>query len=186
MKKRYALILGALLAAPSMAAQNCSSDLNQTAPNGRFAKFDNGTVKDLQTGLTWMRCPLGESWDSTDKVCKGETSGMLWPSALSEVKAINESDAHKLHKFGGIEKWRLPNVKELVSLKEAACFYPAMNAQAFPWAIKYIPGEIKTTVWSATPSANGSDVFIFDTNNGSTFATGATSTNYAVILVAEE
>lgn len=32
-------------------------------------------------------------------------------------------------------EWRLPNIKELVSLTEMACFGPAMNSRAFAQAL---------------------------------------------------
>ncbi|HGE6027957.1 TPA: DUF1566 domain-containing protein [Vibrio cholerae] len=90
-------------------------------PNGRYYKevsdkreslrlinkryFDNldGTVTDKKTGLVWMRCSQGQSWDG--KTCNGEAKGYKW------------HDATKLtHNFAGSTAWRLPTVEELDSL----------------------------------------------------------------------
>ncbi|USD35880.1 MULTISPECIES: DUF1566 domain-containing protein [Ferrimonas] len=187
MKRIIITSILALLSSAAM-AQNCQSDMDMTAPNARFAKYDSGIVKDLKTGLTWMRCPIGKTWDKASGRCQGSSSGMLWPSALNEVQAINSSSGHALHQFAGIQSWRLPNIKELVSLKEAACHYPAINDQAFAGAFDSYLGNVQASFWSSTPAGTGSDVFVFDAadglviNQGPTFSQG----QYAVLLVADQ
>lgn len=181
------LLISALSVLPATAAiaQECSTDFTSTAPNTRFIDNDNGTILDLKTNLTWMRCPLGKEWNQDKMTCDGTATGVYWQSALNDVQAINKSTAHPLHKFGGKEEWRLPNIKELVSLKEAACYHPAVNEKAFPGAFTYESGNTKTVLWSATPVGSESRVMSFDADNGDVYAQTITKTEYGVLLVSQ-
>ncbi|WP_421684791.1 DUF1566 domain-containing protein [Vibrio anguillarum] len=57
-------------------------------------------------------------------------------------KKWRQSSRHALHQFASQAEWRLPNIKELVSLTEMACFGPAMNSRAFAQGFKYETGNI--------------------------------------------
>lgn len=67
--------------------------------------FDNldGTVTDKKTGLVWMRCSLGQSWNG--KTCNGEAKEYTWDDA-AELK-LN---------YAGSTAWRFPTIDELDSL----------------------------------------------------------------------
>jgi hypothetical protein len=67
---------------------------------------DDGAVKDVNTGLTWMRFLIGQEWDGTK--CVGVPSIHDWHSALS------------MHpKFAGYDDWRLPEFDELESIVDS-------------------------------------------------------------------
>lgn len=59
---------------------------------------DGSEVKDVQTGLVWARCSVGQSWDG--KTCAGK------------AKIFAFDDAQKLAGNG----WRLPKLRELAGL----------------------------------------------------------------------
>lgn len=181
------LLISALSVLPTTTAiaQECSTDFTSTAPNTRFIDNDNGTILDLKTNLTWMRCPLGKKWNQDKMTCDGTATGVYWQSALNDVQAINKSPTNPLHKFGGKEEWRLPNIKELVSLKEAACYHPAVNEKAFPGGFTYELGDTKVTLWSSTPTGDGSQIMLFDTANGDVRAQTTTMAEYGVLLVSQ-
>jgi|GEM_PF-911217 len=73
--------------------------------NSRYQIMGNegGIVKDTQTGLMWMRCSIGQTWNGS--TCTGEAQKMDWNSAM----ALRNS-------YGGYSDWRLPNKSELESL----------------------------------------------------------------------
>ncbi len=71
MKKLITALSIVLASQAAMAAQECSTDFAKTAPNTRYTYSDKGTVTDLKTGLTWMRCAVGENWDTANKTCTG-------------------------------------------------------------------------------------------------------------------
>ena len=186
-----------VLASASAIAQECSIDIARTAPDTRFIPNDEGTVKDQLTGLTWMRCRLGQTWNKVDKICDGTTQKLFWQSALTTVEAINEPNGnHALHQFSGMKQWRLPNIKELYSLTEVACHGPAMNTKIFAHDFKQEPGDLSTILWSNTPTANlvnvddpddvdGYQVLVYRTMNGEISPYVPARFEFGVLLVAE-
>jgi hypothetical protein len=81
------------------------------------------TVKDVTTGVTWLRCSLGQVWDPSVETCTGKI-----------VKLNHEEIAIALtqakEQLGG--DWRLPSRKELVSLVCGDCSAPKINPKYFP------------------------------------------------------
>lgn len=96
--KKFSIGLAlALTSTVTMAAQECHLDFSKSAPNIRYEFNDNGTVQDKITGLTWMRCAVGQQWNATQQTCTGDATGMFWQAALNEVESINQSESHALH-----------------------------------------------------------------------------------------
>ena len=93
---------------------------NQT-PDSRYTINENGTVTDDLTGLIWQRCSLGQTLTGTS--CEGRLSLNNWAQALQ--KAEDNS-------FANYNDWRLPNVKELLSLAAHGRYNPAINNTVFP------------------------------------------------------
>jgi hypothetical protein len=71
--------------------------------NTKFHDNGDGTATDVSTGLTWMRCALGQSWDGSKGV--GEPYSLAYEEALS-IR----------HTFAGSDDWRLPSIGELNSI----------------------------------------------------------------------
>ncbi|EIA3112217.1 TPA: DUF1566 domain-containing protein [Vibrio cholerae] len=125
----------------------------------RYYDNEDGTITDKKTGLVWMRCSFGQSWNG--KTCVGKAKGFLWQHA-TELK----------HNFAGSTAWRLPTIDELDSLvycstgrtpsvrpngkyieaTSGMCFggnkSPSINVNAFPSASSH-------SYWSSSPDANG-------------------------------
>ena len=86
--------------------------------------FGSGhTVKDVTTGVTWLRCSVGQAWDPSVETCTGEI-----------VKLNHEEIAIALtqakEQLGG--DWRLPSQEELMSLICDNCPPPKINSKYFP------------------------------------------------------
>jgi hypothetical protein len=75
-----------------------------------LADNGDGTVTDRRTGLTWQQ---------------GEPAGRTWKGALGYCHTLS---------LGGHTDWRLPNVKELISLADPRLHDPALAAGFFPGA----------------------------------------------------
>ncbi len=90
-----------------------------TTPTGDFIDNQDGTVTHKTTGLTWMRCALGQTW--TGSTCSGTTSTYTYRQAV----ALKPS-------FAGKSGWRLPNISELQTIVERQKSKPAINQRIFP------------------------------------------------------
>jgi hypothetical protein len=134
-----AALAGALALAAPVLAQN----------GGTLYDFGPaGTVTDTHTGLMWMRCSLGQTWDGEG--CLGDARELTLEAAQASGSGM---------RFAGFEDWRLPSVDELRSLircsngwegedREARCRrgsqMPAIDVSAFP-------ATPAGYYWTATP-----------------------------------
>ncbi|MDO5650843.1 MAG: DUF1566 domain-containing protein [Moraxella sp.] len=135
-------------------AQTCTAS---TRPDSRYTVMTNGTeVKDNVTGLIWQRCSLGQTWSGT--TCIGTVSHYNWQQALTATNAIGNG-------------YRLPNIKELNSLVDDACYSPAINERLFP----NTAGE---PYWSSSPSADTGAVWIVEFYNSYTYPSSKSDSGY--------
>ena len=114
-------------------AQTCVSNIIADAPDSRYTANANGTVVDIKTGLTWMRCAIGQTWNST--TCTDAAKYDNWDGASETAESTV---------FAGLNDWRIPTREELESLLEKRCRGPAINLTAFPnatndWFWSYSP-----------------------------------------------
>ncbi len=87
-----------------------------------YSDNGDGTVTDPTTGLTWMRCSMGQMWDGT--TCTGTASTYTWDQANALTGVVT---------FAGLSDWRLPSLDELRSLIDyTQATSPATNQTLFP------------------------------------------------------
>jgi hypothetical protein len=100
----------------SLAQAACIPNEPLSRPDSRYQAADatGAQVKDLETGLVWQRCVLGQQWDG--KSCTGDAVAQDWNLAVKTVKGT---------------AWRLPTQKELQSLSETSCSELALNQTWF-------------------------------------------------------
>ncbi len=154
MNRHLAWLLLALAAAPAGASVCNEDEIVTTTPDDRYdttLPADTATgravVQDQITGLVWMRCALGQTYDAGTQRCLGAPTSYTWGEALTTVA-------------NGYPGWRLPTIKELQSLVNVQCYGPAINERVFPdtpnsWT-PTDPGLNLTApigFWSATPFA---------------------------------
>lgn len=96
-------------------------------PTYAFRANADGTVTDTRTQLVWKVCAEGMLWNKDTNTCTGVANGMSWLEALAHVKALNEAGG-----FAESSHWRLPNVKELMSIMDKQCLNPNINQEVFP------------------------------------------------------
>jgi hypothetical protein len=103
-------------------------------PPQRFIPSVDGVeVTDKLTGLVWQRCAVGMTWNNTSRTCSGTATQFKWQGALAYIRANAK---------GG---WRIPNIKELVSIVNYENL--VIDAQAFPNTPK-VPEFVSSTPMS--------------------------------------
>ena len=81
------------------------------------------TVKDVTTGVTWLRCSVGQAWDPSIETCTGKIVKLNHDEIEIALKQARKQ-------LGG--NWRLPTRKELMSLVCDTCQPPKINSKYFP------------------------------------------------------
>ena len=104
------------LFAANAALAACIPNEPLTRPDSRYqaVNSDASEVKDLDTGLVWQRCVMGQKWDG--KSCTGDAIAQDWNLAVKTVAGTG---------------WRLPTQKELEGLAEKSCAELALNQTWF-------------------------------------------------------
>ena len=153
----YMATILAYLSMPAVQAQeyevvtcvNENNNVPASTPTAQFTLHSNGTATDTATGLMWMRCSLGQTWNGS--TCTGSAATYNWQQALQVVQGVNSgtsnADNDNAVGFAGYIDWRLPNKNELESIVEHRCWAPAINATIFP----NMPTNI--WYWSSSPLA---------------------------------
>ncbi|WP_208889304.1 DUF1566 domain-containing protein [Polaribacter sejongensis] len=73
-----------------------------------FQKSEDGTILDLNTGLTWQEIPTTEGFD--------------WQGARDYVENLE---------LGGYDDWRMPTLKELYSISDFSTGWPYLDTNYF-------------------------------------------------------
>ncbi|AHE98501.1 serine protease [Thioalkalivibrio paradoxus ARh 1] len=113
----------------------------------RLDALDAPTVVDLDTGLEWRRCALGQQWDGA--ACTGSAGTYSHAEAQQATAAFNRSRASEE------PAWRLPEIGELRGLVYCTSGTPAH----FPdgtgcWGSHGIP-TLEPTVFPTSSTAGG-------------------------------
>ena len=135
---------------------------------------NDGTVTDPTTGLTWMRCSMGQTWDGS--TCTGTASTYTFDKANALTGTVT---------FAGQSDWRMPNIRELQTIVDRSVYNTAIDSAAFPNAPR-------SNFWSGSPDASHSfyawyvsfyDGYAYYGCNGDGICYGHRSSSLAVRLV---
>lgn len=161
------LLINSMTVSPGL-AYTCLSSIPRQTPTDEFTLHDDGTLTDHRTGLMWKRCLAGQSGEFCQE---GTPDAMRWSDAL--LHAANSE-------FADYTDWRLPNIKELSTIVEYACFEPAMNFELFP---SYFGDQVNIVVWSSSMSAlNTANAWAVNFRNGGDFWTYKYEENYVRLV----
>lgn len=137
----------------------------QTTPTERFTLNENGTVLDKTTGLTWMRCVLGQRWEGG--ACTGIAARYTWQDTDWTKDTVN------LEGYAGHTDWRVPLVPELASIVELGCADQRVNLTVFP--------ETPTVpFWSSMEKPGGED-YAYSLDFGAGGAVSALKSNQGAL-----
>jgi hypothetical protein len=145
----------------------------------------DGLVKDTKTGLMWMRCSLGQTWNG--KTCEGKALGYTWDNAMKQADYANQE------KREGYDDWRVPTYDELKTLVYCRSGLPKkMNDTNKKCDSDYAKPTIKSEVflktpsdwfWSSSPNAdNSSDAWFVDFNNDNDYGDLKDNNNFVRLV----
>ena len=116
-----------------------------------FTDNGDGTIKDNVTGLVWQKCSAGQTNDSA---CSGTEVVKVWKTALSYCEDLV---------LGGRSDWRLPNIRELLSIVDEFKSNPSINTV-------YFPATLSSGYWSSSIYVHyTSDAWCVDFSSGHSF-----------------
>ena len=122
-------------------------------PEPRFTDNKDGTVTDNMTGLMWT-------------IDAQQIQGyMTWFDALIECNDLE---------FAGYDDWRMPNVREMLSLIDYGSRRPALTPDHPFINVESYPG----VYWSSTTYAGSNDVFHVAISNGTINHVGKLGSKY--------
>ncbi|MDH5327179.1 MAG: DUF1566 domain-containing protein [Gammaproteobacteria bacterium] len=134
----------------------------------RFYWDDDGTVTDLVSGLTWMRCALGQSWNGS--TCTGESIAMPWDMALKKTHELNSIGG-----FASYRDWRLPKLPELASIVNNNCKYPRIDLSLFP-------NTASVVFWSTDRKQGTKAIYILDFGRAGVGITEPSESNHVRLV----
>lgn len=137
--KIWPLALLVLASSNSFAEQSCiGKTATATLDEFTFDTGVDGKTYHTTSGLEWARCAVGQTWNNSTSVCEGDAVQLTWQDALLLSESYN---------LGEHTNWRVPNLKEMVSLVQRACVNPAIDLGVFPAAA--VGGY-----WTSTPNTS--------------------------------
>lgn len=147
-------LIALVLTGSNAFAQSCNTtQIEPVTASSSFLDMHNGSALDLRTGLVWSKCALGQIY--TNGTCSGEATHFA--TAYDALTAAN----HIKNNYLGQSGFRVPTIKELSSIVERQCSYPAINIAVFP-------DTPSATFLSSTPYPESPDNAVLRTINFST------------------
>lgn len=169
-----AVIVVAIFASFSATAECFYDVIQSTAPDSRFNVNNDGTVTDKSTGLIWKQCSEGQTVNAT---CTGQPAPYYWQDAIARANLANNVN------FADASNWRLPNIKELVSLNEYACQTPMINTNVFPNTTTVVDRRYWSSTTKSGGLANPTVAWYLNIDNGEVFYRDKDANQYHVRLV---
>lgn len=166
-------VLITILLGNQAAAQICAKDNTPetiSVSNYDLSQAGEIKIKNPLTPFIWQRCFYGQQWNDAQQICTGTPKKLSWQDAL---KATENSE------------WRLPNIKELLSLVDLQCFAPPLHPELFPSA----PASLTSGIWTSSPlqtnldsSSITSSAWLVDLGHGKLSHQNITALNFVLFI----
>jgi hypothetical protein len=143
-----------------------------TGPTQHPTYTSDYTTTDNYTGLVWRSCSEGQ----TGAGCAGGASTSSFAAGSASCSALNAMNAG--NGYAGSTNWRLPTMRELLTLLDYSLAVYTINTAIFPNTANF-------AYWSSTPyPPNGGFAWYTDYTNGNSFATTNTNPYHSRCVIA--
>ena len=105
------------------------------AAHAQFFEEDH-LITDVRNNIVWLRCSVGQTWDSDSKTCTGNLVKLNHDEIEIALKQASEQ-------LGG--EWRLPTLDELESLVCQECEPPKIKKGTSQIFLQRLIGQVKET-----------------------------------------
>ena len=102
---------------------------NEKELKKRFIDNKNGTIIDKKTNLMWKKCTEGQKYENA--TCSLNAKRFNWNEVKKQIENINKFSIATKNSFF-YANWRLPTIKELLSITSSSCTTPTINSRVFP------------------------------------------------------
>lgn len=142
----FALLAIVALVSSAVAQSACALPDRYVVQTVSYPSDETGnTVLDKRTGVQWRRCEEGQRWDG--RTCQGQARPFTHEQALRHAASLS--------------LWRIPDIKQLGSLPQRTCRFPALEGPMF------VTGGLSLSYWSSTPFiAAPALVWLLEVNTG--------------------
>lgn len=104
-------------------------------------ELDQGTWTDPKTGLMWMRCSMGQTWDGV--TAQGKAIQYSWDRAQKIIAEMNKNGG-----FAGYTDWWLPKIDTLKKIMRMGGGYNC------PDGVLFQPSNSFGTYWSSSTNVS--------------------------------
>jgi len=153
----------------------------QTGQTTRYADYDDG---DLEEGAAW---PASRFIDNGDLTVTDTLTGLMWQQyptlIISELNWSNSLNQCDISSVSIHSDWRMPNLREMLSLLDYYYYAKAVDTTAFP----SLPGAPNTIYWTSTTyDADSDSAWNVDIQTGETGVDNKTTSSYYVWAVRDD
>lgn len=154
-----------LLCAPLLAQAACP-----TWPNSVRFSINGFEVTDRRTGLVWDSCAVGYNWSAASRSCVSYGGPAYYFQEAMTAAASKITSNNNASGKSGTAGWRVPNIKELVSLRDSGCGVSGIAPGVFTIPVS---ANVNALLFSSTPfvdqaySKDGVYVLSFQGDGGS-------------------
>ncbi len=132
---------------------NTSEEESSNLIAGLYTDNGDGTVTDTRTGLQWMRCSLGQTWNGV--TCMGLAIRYALQTKEYNSRVSIAAKAARKSRIGEYSDWRVPTQTELLTLVYCSSGQPEeWNSSGKICEGKYLRPTISNKAFPATPALN--------------------------------
>jgi len=128
---------------------------NFVGPTAHSTYSSDYTTEDMVEELIWQTCTQGLEYDGAS--CTGTLTGLDWEDGINYCEDLNSVNAGS--GYADIGNWRLPSIKELITLVDYGKIDPTIDTD-------YFPNTSSNWYWTSDSHRNIENAFSINFDSG--------------------